>query len=70
MSKSEDYIFRFKIEEVPREAVYDHPITEMVRSTLDALLDVVILTEKEREVKVDGFKFINEPEKIYDIWPS
>ena len=68
MKEHDDYIFRFKIEEVAEEVLYDHPTTEMIRSLFSALLDVVSLEYGGKEIKVDAFKFINDPEVSYGIW--
>jgi len=65
-----DFIFRFKLDEIQDEKVYDDPLTEMVRSQLAALLDVVVLTENDKPVKVDGFKFINDLDTVITIFPK
>jgi hypothetical protein len=65
-----DFIFRFKLDEIQDEKVYDDPLTEMVRSQLAALLDVVVLTENDKPVNVNGFKFINDLDTVNSIFPK
>jgi dihydropteroate synthase len=67
---NEDYPFRYRLE--PRKAgeekVYSDPLLELIRSQLEQLLDLVVLTYKGEDVKVDGFKPLNDPDKSYDIF--
>lgn len=67
----EDYVFRFKLDDIDSKNtnILDDPLAEMTRSQLEALLNIVILTYKGEEVKVEGFKFLNDRETIYKIFP-
>ena len=66
----EEYRFRYKLD--PRKAdeqkVYSDPLLELIRSQLERLLDLVVLTYQGEDVKVDGFKPLNDPDKTYDIF--
>lgn len=70
--EGEDFIFRFKVaEDAPGDPVYDDPLTELVRSQLEALLDVVVLTRDGEEVRgVDGFRFMKHLDRQYRIYPE
>ena len=67
----EDYVFRFKLDDTDSKNtnILDDPLAEMTRSQLEALLNIVILTYKGQEVKVEGFEFLNDRETIYKIFP-
>jgi len=41
----------------------------MIRAQLVNLLDVVILTEQGREVRVDGFKLMSDLRVSYALYP-
>jgi hypothetical protein len=66
----DDYVFRFPLgEEVVHEQGYDDPLLELIRGQLADLLDVVVLTEQGRRVRVDGFRLLQDPETQYGIFP-
>jgi len=71
-SDDKDFVFRFKVgEEGASEAVYDDPLTELVRSQLEALLEVVVLTRGSEELRgVDGFRFMKHLDRQYQIHPE
>lgn len=68
----EDFTFRFKIDETaPGDPVYDDPLTELVRSQLEALLGVVVLTRGGEELRgVDGFRFMKHLDRQFSIYPE
>jgi len=72
MGSEEDFVFRFKVDgETPRDPVYDDPLTELVRSQLEALLEVVVLTRDGEELRgVDGFRFMKHLDRQYRIHPD
>jgi hypothetical protein len=63
-----DFIYRFRLDEEPGRALIEDAPAEMVRKQLEALLKVVVLTEGNRELKPDRFRFMNNPEKIFPIF--
>jgi hypothetical protein len=71
-SDEKDFVFRFKVgEDGAGEAVYDDPLTELVRSQLEALLEVVVLTRGGEELRgVDGFRFMKHLDRQYGIYPD
>lgn len=66
----EDYKFRYRLEpeKVIRERVYSDPLVELIRSQLEQLLNLVVLTHEGEDMKVDGFKLLNNPEQTYRIF--
>jgi hypothetical protein len=70
--EDQDFVFRFKVDSGdagPR--VYDDPLTELVRSQLEALLSVVVLTRDGEEVHgVDGFKYMKNLGENFRIFPD
>jgi len=67
----EDYQFRYRLEpeKAEKERVYSDPLIELIRSQLEQLLNLVILTYQGEDVRVDGFRPLNTPERIYEIFP-
>jgi hypothetical protein len=68
--ENRDFVFRFKLDpEAPGDTVYDDPLTELVRSQLEALLEVVVLTRGGEELRgVDGFRYMKHLDRQYDIY--
>jgi hypothetical protein len=71
-SDKKDFVFRFKLDQDdPGDTVYDDPLTELVRSQLEALLEVVVLTRGDEEIRgVDGFRFMKHLDRQYRIYPE
>lgn len=71
-SDEKDFVFRFKLDrEAPGDTVYDDPLTELVRSQLEALLEVVVLTRGGEELRgVDGFRFMKQIDRQFEIYPE
>lgn len=67
-----DFVFRFKLDQdTPGNTAYDDPLTELVRSQLEALLGVVVLTRDGEEIRgVDGFRFMKHLDRQYHIYPE
>jgi len=67
-----DFVFRFKLDpDTPGGTAYNDPLTELVRSQLEALLEVVVLTSGGKEVRgVDGFRFMKHLDRQYQIYPD
>jgi len=67
----EDYQFRYRLEpeKAKKEKVYSDPLIELIRSQLEQFLNLVILTYQGEDIRVDGFRPLNTPEIIYEIFP-
>ncbi len=65
-----DYKFRYRIESKKRGSTKKakEPVKEYFRNEIINILDIAILTSQGRELKVDGFKFINDPKKVFPIY--
>ena len=51
------YVFHFKLEEQISSGKDADALTALVKSQLQSLLNVVVLTRGGKEVEVDGFRF-------------
>jgi len=70
--EKEDYIFRYRLRSEGEETdgpFYEDRLLEMIRQQLANLLDVVVLTHRGEEVKVDGFKLLSDLDCAYEIFP-
>lgn len=64
-----EYAFRYKLDRGDRH-LHRNALVESITSQLRNLLDVVILTQGDRELKVDGFKLLSDKASIYEIGHS
>ena len=64
-----DYVFRYKLDRNSTQASTD-PLLEMIRSQLESILNVVVLMEGDREVKVEGFKLLGDRSTIHEVFPQ
>ena len=62
-----DYIFRLPLQAGAGEPPED-AFAELMRSQLDEILKLVILTYHGEKVRIDGFRFIHEPDVTRPIW--
>ncbi len=61
--------FRFEINPQDQNSLDDESlIIEVIRKNLVAMLEVVILTYKGKEVKVDGFALFDDEKRIYPLF--
>ena len=67
MNREDDYIFRYPVE-AREESGQRDALAEMVRLQLESLLRVLTLYRDGEEVKVDGFRLMNEGENIHPIF--
>lgn len=65
----EDYVWRFELDSGNQEPLLDDPLVEMVRKFLEDFLNIGFFVKDGEKVRVDGFFFLNNPEKIYEIFP-
>jgi NifB/MoaA-like Fe-S oxidoreductase len=69
MNEEDDYIFRYLLGEREADARRDS-LQEMIRTQLESLLNLLSLYQGGEEVKVDGFRMMNEGKSIHPIFPS
>lgn len=67
MPEEQDYIFRYQINPPEKENIRN-PLLELMRMELASLLDLLTLFHKGREIKVDGFRLLNERKTIHEIF--
>lgn len=67
---SEDYVFRYKLDldSGITAGLYQHRLTELVRVILENLLNVILPLEAGKEIKIDGFKWLNNSKESYQIF--
>jgi len=63
-----DFVYRFRLDKEPGSPLIGDAPAEMVRKQLEALLKIVVLTEGNRELKPDRFRFTNNPAKNYPLF--
>jgi hypothetical protein len=69
MDKEDDYIFRYPLEGGETRSRRDS-LLEMIRTQVESLLGLLSLYQGGEEVKVDGFRMMNEGESIHQIFSS
>jgi len=68
---SQDYIFRYPLDpESGKGPVYHHRLAEVVRVILENLLNIVMPVKEGKDVKVDGFRWLMDKERFYQIFPQ
>lgn len=68
-NSSSDYVFRYQLQPVPdRDTVYPNRSTEMIRAQLENLLNLIIPVTGGKELKVDGFKLLNDRGTIHELF--
>ncbi len=67
VDKKGDFILRWKLDPPKKKHRSSDPFKDFVKDLLKELLDIVMLTYKGDDVKVDGFHFLNSVEvhKLY-----
>jgi hypothetical protein len=68
--KREDkaYDFHFKLEEAAPGAASGDALTDLVRSQLRTLLDVIALTKDGKDLEADGFRFLESGSPVHKIF--
>ena len=64
-----DYVWHFKLEEA-EAGQSDDALAEMVRRQISALLRCVGFTSDGQDVRVTGFRFLDDPTREHLVPPS
>jgi hypothetical protein len=64
---SPDHVFRFPI--VPETSETRDPLTDMIKTFVEGLLEIGCFTRKGREVSVDGFR-LNGRKTVTPVAPA
>ena len=67
-----EYVFRYQLHQEGEEAdgpFYEDRLLEMIRQQLESLLNLVVPVQRGKEVKIDGFKLLSDPDTTYEIFP-
>jgi len=67
---SDDYVWHFKLQDADLVAGEDDALTEMVRQQISALLRCLTFTSDGRDVRVTGFRFLDDPSREHLLLPS
>jgi hypothetical protein len=62
-----DSVFRFDLQLKGRKRLYDDMMVELVREQLCNILDVAVLTAAGKEIRIDGFKFLDDKKNIFGL---
>lgn len=66
-----DFIWRFRLEpDSATSLILGDAFAELFRGQLDEMLKFIVLTYRGEPVRVDGFRFINDPDGNYPIWST
>jgi hypothetical protein len=66
----QDHVFKFAVDELDPPRRHKDNFAEMIRQQLSALLNVVVFTQRGKDVRIDGFRFINEPDATFEIFEN
>jgi hypothetical protein len=71
MSETHDYIFSYSLEpkDVTKHPTPDFP-DEIIKVLFKSLLNLIIPCVGDKEVKVDGFKFLKNSQMIHKLFAS
>ena len=64
-----EYVFHYKLESGNKHLHKDAPV-ELIRDQLQNLLDIAILTQKGKGLKIDGFKLLSDEASIHELGAS
>lgn len=67
---NEDYVFQYKLDHRGNEESHyaQDRLLEVIREEMKNILDIVLPTHGDQEVKVDGFKLLKDRNKIHKIF--
>lgn len=63
-----DFVWRFRLDEVPHEPVNEDPLLEMIRVQWEELLKLCVPYAGEQPVRVDGFALMRDEGRIHAIF--
>lgn len=64
----EDFVWRFRLDEVPHDPVFDDPLLELIRVQWEELLKLCVPYDGDHPVRVDGFALMRDEERVYGIF--
>ncbi|KKM09098.1 hypothetical protein SY88_20330 [Clostridiales bacterium PH28_bin88] len=68
INEGDDFPFRFSLANQIEESKPSEALNEYVRKQILSLLDVAYLCYKGERVRIDGFQFHNDPDKIWNLF--
>ncbi|MDP2919658.1 MAG: radical SAM protein [Dehalococcoidia bacterium] len=68
-TQANDYVFRYPVGQGhDHTALYHNRLAELLRSTLESLLNTVVLQRDGRDIKIDGFRWLDVKSDSYRIF--
>jgi hypothetical protein len=67
-SEENDYVWSFAVHAEAEAPLYEDPLVEMVRVFLEDFLNMGFFTCDGKKVRIDGFAFANNPQKLYAVF--
>ena len=67
----DEFVFRYSLnkDEIKQhDPIYENPLIELFLQQLINLLDILDFTYQGKEVSVDGFRFINNPQQNFYLF--
>ena len=65
---TQDFVWRFKLDEKPPAALLDHPLDELLRVQWEELLKLCVPHYQGKPVKIDGFATMRDPDKLHLVY--
>ena len=67
----QDYIYNFKLDsDSEGRPIYHYRLAELVRVTLESLLNIVVPLKADNDIKIDGFRWLMEKDDSYQVFPQ
>ena len=63
-----DFVWRFRLDEKPAQALNDDPLLELTRVQWEELLKLCVPTYRDAPVKIDGFALMRDPDTTHPIF--
>ena len=68
---SQDHIFNFKLDlDSEGKPIYHYRLAELVRVILENLLNIVVPLKLDKDIKIDGFRWLMDKENSYQLFPQ
>jgi hypothetical protein len=66
-AETEEFVWRFRIDELPASPVCSDPVLELVRIQWEELLKLCIPLHRGRPVQIDGFAMMRSPQVVHPV---
>ena len=66
--QTEDFVWRFRLDEKPFESVCEDPLLEYIRVQWEELLKLSVPYMGDTELKIDGFRLMRDRKTVWPIF--